>query len=113
MGPCPTTETLGRLLQGLLDEPEATTVAEHVETCPTCREALDRLSDPTCAVPLPRVAGYEVIAELGRGGMGVVYRAVDRTTGQAVALKVMQWVDPSALYRFKQEFRSLAGLHHP
>ncbi len=65
------------------------------------------------STPVLDLPGYEVIRELGRGGMGVVYEVRDSRTGKHVALKVMQWADASALYRFKQEFRSLAGLSHP
>ena len=51
--------------------------------------------------------------QLGAGGMGIVYLALDRDSGQLVALKTLKQVDPTAIFQFKQEFRSLAELVHP
>lgn len=50
---------------------------------------------------------------LGEGGMGVVYRARDRESTLPVALKTMSYVEPSALLRFKNEFRALSDISHP
>ncbi|MBV9947110.1 MAG: protein kinase, partial [Myxococcales bacterium] len=58
---------------------------------------------------------FLVEREVGRGGVGVVYRARDRVTEQTVALKViaLPGVDGGEEARFRREGRVLAGLHHP
>ena len=50
---------------------------------------------------------------LGRGAAGTVHRATDTDSGREVALKKLIRYEASNLLRFKEEFRQLAGLHHP
>jgi serine/threonine protein kinase len=56
---------------------------------------------------------FDVERKLGEGGMGVVYLVNDREQKRRVALKTLSRVDPGSLYRFKKEFRALAGVSHP
>jgi serine/threonine protein kinase/Tol biopolymer transport system component len=59
---------------------------------------------------------YEIIAPIGRGGMGEVYRARDSKLGRDVAIKVLPDVlarDPDLIARFRREAKLLAALNHP
>jgi eukaryotic-like serine/threonine-protein kinase len=56
---------------------------------------------------------YEVEAEQGRGGIGVVLRAKDRRLGRRVALKQLQDANASSQERFEREMRFIARLQHP
>jgi len=60
--------------------------------------------------------GLEQLQEIARGGMGLVYRAVETITGRVVAVKIpatRYWDDKQAVQRFMQEARSAALLEHP
>ena len=56
---------------------------------------------------------YEILSILGHGGMGVVYRARDRASGEVVAVKVLLESRASAVERFAREAAVLSGLDHP
>src|SRR5215831_2055104 len=74
-------------------------------------------SDAATAAPAgPPVVGwsrYELFEMLGRGGMGVVYRARDRRLGRTVAIKFIHSADPNLTMRLGREAKVLAGLDHP
>src|SRR5258706_15924570 len=56
---------------------------------------------------------FELERVAGSGGMGTVYRAVDVTTGEPVALKILRSTSLDAAQRFAREVRILSGLRHP
>lgn len=80
------------------------TLTDAGGTCPD--ESLERHAPP----------GFVLEGELGRGAMGVVYRAREVTLSRAVALKVMRhgtWADATGVARFRLEATSVAKLDHP
>jgi WD40 repeat protein len=86
---------------------------------------LDFLLDPTVAgdphagvgkQEIPRVPGYELLGELGRGGMGVVYRARQLRLNRPCALKMIlagDYATAESTARFVAEARTIARLRHP
>src|SRR5580704_16669189 len=85
------------LRQGLLDAVQADIIA-------------------TLLHPAEVVPGYEILEWIGRGGMGVVFRARQKSLDRVVAIKtvpVTQMHDPTALARFEQEAQAVARLRHP
>src|SRR2546425_4861225 len=66
--------------------------------------------------PGTRLGGYEVVALIGSGGMGEVYRARDTKLDRDVAIKVLPDLfvaDAERIARFQREARTLAALNHP
>jgi serine/threonine protein kinase len=72
-----------------------------------CRNLFNEQSE------LLRIDRFEVVRTLGRGGMGVVYEAIDPLRGERVALKTLDGRGAADLYHLKREFRALAELSHP
>ncbi len=93
--------------EGRLAELQAHAQAEEQAAAPAVAE---HESDPA----LRRLGEFELLSELGRGGMGVVYRAWQPSLGRQVALKSMlRSGDPKAEARFAREIRVLGRVEHP
>lgn len=83
-------------------------------------ESVEASTDRTDAVTrdgseLERLGDYRIIREIGRGGMGVVYEAIQESLGRHVAIKVLPWQnvsDKRQVKRFQREARISAALHH-
>ena len=158
MQQCPTQERLQRYLDDYAGS-SGHELDDHIESCSTCQEHLERLSAPLDGVllgnptpnevppslmhrwvqrvetdankvtfsPAPntaqpispsaprRLGDYEILREIGRGGMGVVYEARQVSLDRIVALKIL----PQSLFanrntadRFRREARAASQLHH-
>ncbi|MBY0232859.1 MAG: serine/threonine protein kinase, partial [Gemmataceae bacterium] len=62
------------------------------------------------------VGNYDLLDKIAEGGMGAIYRARSRDSGEVVAIKIMpphMAANPTLLKRFEQEFRAASRLDHP
>ncbi|MEM6672960.1 MAG: serine/threonine-protein kinase [Planctomycetota bacterium] len=126
---CPDVDALRRYLRGDSDE----ALVDHVERCPACADRLAALRDDVelelqllmarslagaDPIPqaLPSIEGYEVEGEIHRGGQGVVYRALQRSTKRTVAIKLLldgAFASARQRERFEREVELAASLDHP
>jgi serine/threonine-protein kinase len=134
---CPPRDLLRRSLDpdDSLPETERRWIEEHIDRCDRgCKAVIDTLlrgmtmvsgSAPTRAAavattaeppPPPSVPGYEIVGELGRGGMAVVYQARQVALNRLVALKMVRagaHATAEELGRFRSEAEAVAALRHP
>ena len=63
---------------------------------------------------LPMIAGFQIVREIGQGGMGAVYEAIELALGRRAAIKILltQRASMSSIERFHREARAAAKLHH-
>src|SRR5262249_30537365 len=99
-------------------------IADRLRACPKGLHLLEELacsigvaaSGAPAAPDQPVLGEFRIVRALGRGGMGVVYEAVQHSLGRRVALKVLPFgaaIDPRRLARFRVESQAAAQLNHP
>ena len=123
----PTSQTLADFGHGLLDSSLHRQLEEHLNQCDVCQRYLEELPGdgfaqhfrneaPGMASSISPARGYEILSELGRGGMGVVYQARDRRLNRLVALKKIKngsLANREEQERFLREATLAARLVHP
>ncbi len=140
MNGCPSEEQLARLAEGMCADEEAASIGSHIDECPDCSRwiaearanedalmnVLNLIDDedeessgiryPITVPPSNFIEGYEIIRELHRGGQGVVYQAMQKSTNRKVAIKVLlegPFASQTARSRFVREIELVANLNHP
>lgn len=105
---------------------ERPTLAEYQQRFPTAAETVAKAfaeaaaDEPSGTLEPPRpperLGDYRIVREIGRGGMGVVYEAIQESLQRPVALKLLPMaaaLNPTGLHRFRQEALTAAKLKHP
>jgi WD40 repeat protein len=125
----PSPEELAAFARGEGGPAAQADIARHVAGCAACCQVLRGVPDDTLvlrlrqAAPpdapgegLPELPGYQVVDELGRGGMGVVYRAWQERLKRLVAVKMVlagEYAGEKAVARLRVEAEAVARLQHP
>ncbi len=136
---CLTEIDIENLIVGALDSDTASRFAVHMRACADCRAAVStyRMENPTevdrthstpgvgptkgglkltiSPTPPRDIPGYDILSKLHEGGQGVVYKALQCSTGRTVAIKVLrrgQGASTEQRKRFEREVKLAAGLRH-
>jgi hypothetical protein len=107
---CGNDESLQREVREVLDR------ADRARSAPTPVHQRGPAPPASTQVGVEIVPGHQFVEELGKGGMGVVYKVWDSALRRTVALKMLKseaLVNPQAVARFRQEATTAAGLNHP
>ncbi len=125
---CPSREELARIGVGTNLDSCPDDMAQHIDGCPECREFLEywaqagldsavyRTADLPPREQLPRINGFMIERELGRGAMGVVYQARQFTPNRLVAVKLLpggRRAGPRERRRWLREAEAASTVHHP
>ncbi|MBU0640388.1 MAG: serine/threonine protein kinase, partial [Planctomycetes bacterium] len=119
---------------------ERSAIQQHLDECPACAaraagllrehdtwvQRIQAVGAPPPERPAPRprevnvttleIPGYELFAEVRRGGQGIVFRALQKSTKREVALKILRegrFASDAARRRFEREIELVATLRHP
>lgn len=136
---CPSTDDLTRILSGQAAEEDVAALEAHLSACPPCCKRVELIADNatleddlhwaasvrsktfvTIGEPLSKLnellPDYEILREIGRGGMGIVYLANQPKLNRQVAIKVLPAllgvIHPESKARFRREAELAAGLDH-
>lgn len=132
---CPSSDNLTQLALGTLDDASVDQIEQHLSDCETCRISLAKietsLDDPlskrlhqskkadnskTESFEHIKIPGFRILKQIGAGGMGTVYEAIDESNGELRAVKVLhssRHFDQNAVVRFQREKEVIARLKHP
>ena len=131
LAPHPEHQRLEAFGKGVLSDVDFEAISSHVSTCDFCQATLESLPEDSLTRLIKSathsdvensdssveiIPGYEILAEIGRGGCGVVYRARQTGLNRVVALKRIKAGfrdDPDAMRRFRREAEAVARLTHP
>lgn len=120
----PNVQQLSEFLDGKLDAKQSVWIEIHLENCQACVDKLESIAEGShnnYSVPSQEtqntnhyIDNYYLLEELGRGGMGVVYRAYDPDLKRDIAIKVVgQHASKEYHCRLRQEAETIANLKHP